>query len=133
MNYNYLIRNNDETNSLFSPEEGYNLGNIFSNLYNQYKNYRPTKLVGKTEKERDFLDLSRVSFAMHEMNLYLDLHPEDRKIQRLFNDYRKMFIEQEKKYEEKYGPISIYSNTLEKSPFAWVKDTWPWEGDMNNV
>ncbi len=127
MNYNYY-RN---SSNLFNPEEGYNLGNMFADLYKGYKNYKPAKLTGRTPEEKSFLELSRIGFAMHEMNLYLDLHPEDRTIQQLFNDYRKMFLELEEKYEQNYGPITITSDTLEKSPFAWVKDEWPWEGGRN--
>ena len=132
MNFNYFLRENMDSTNLFNPDEGYNLGNMFVDLYSNYKNYNPVKLVGKTPEERDYLELSRISFAMHEMNLYLDIHPDDRKILQLFNDYRKMFLDLEKKYEEKYGPLTTYSGEMSKTPFAWVQKTWPWEG-MNNV
>ena len=96
-----------------------------------YKNYKPTKLKANNKKEELYLQLSRISFAMHEMNLYLDLHPEDRKILQLFNDYRKMFIELEKKYENEYGPLTTCSDSLEKAPFSWVTYSFPFEEDIN--
>ncbi len=129
MNYNYYMNNDDF--KLFSPEQGYNLGNMFQNLYDQYKNYRPEPLKASNNKEKSYLELSRISFAMHEMNLYLDIHPEDKKVLKLFNDYRKMFVELQKDYEEKYGPLTVCSESLEKSPFMWEKDAWPWEEDIN--
>ena len=54
-NYNFLNgewyrqQNNDlyrnvNTSSLFTPDDGYNKGNLFSNLYSQYKNYKPEVL-----------------------------------------------------------------------------------------
>ena len=132
MDFNYYLRNDKKhNNNLFTPEQGYNLGNMFEDLYDPYKNYQPKRLQGRTNQERSFLELSRVAFAMHEMNLYLDVYPDDRKIQNLFNDYRKMFIDLEEKYEKNYGPLNTSSNTLEKTPFAWVMDEWPWEGGAN--
>ena len=128
MNFENYIRN--DTN-LFNPENGYNLGNMFTDLYDPYKNYKPAKLKASNKKEELYLQLSRVSFAMHEMNLYLDLHPNDQKIQKLFNDYRKMFIDLEKKYESEYGPLTTCSGALEKSPFEWVTNPFPWEDDIN--
>lgn len=128
MKFENYFRND---NNLFNPENGYNLGNMFADLYDPYKNYKPVGLRASNQKERDYLELSRVSFAMHEMNLYLDLHPEDRKILQLFNDYRKMFIELEKKYENEYGPLTTCSDALEKSPFSWVTYSFPFEEDID--
>lgn len=125
MNINYDIRNNT---NLFNPENGYNLGNMFQDLYDPYKNYKPVQLRANSPQERSFLELSRIAFAMHEMNLYLDVHPNDQKIQKLFNDYRKMFIDLENKYEQNFGPLNTNSDVLEKMPFSWVYDEWPWEG-----
>lgn len=128
MKYDNYIRNNI---NLFNPEQGYDLGNMFEDLYDTYKDYKPAQLKANNPKEKLYLQLSRVSFAMHEMNLYLDLHPEDRKIQQLFNDYRKMFIELEKKYEREYGPLTTTSEALEKSPFEWVTEPFPWEENID--
>ena len=87
--YNRLYNPNMMSNpSLFTPEEGFNKGNMFSNLYDPYKNYIPVSLKGRTDEERLYLELARVCFAKHEINLYLDLHPEDTSMIRLFNDYR---------------------------------------------
>ena len=115
--------------SLFSPEEGFNKGNMFSKLYDPYKNYKPVTLKGNTEQERMFLELARVCFAKHEINLYLDLHPEDTSMITLFNDYRERELMLLKQYEDKFGPITTDSDTLNKTPFMWVKDGWPWEVD----
>ena len=113
--------------SLFSVDEGYNKGNMFSNLYDPYMNYKVVNLKGNTEQERMFLELARICFAKHEINLYLDLHPEDMSMITLFNDYRERELMLMKQYEEKFGPITTNSDVLDKSPFMWVKDGWPWE------
>lgn len=124
---NNLYRNNMMNSSLFNPTDAYNNGNLFSNLYNQYKNYKPVVLKASNEQEQLLLDLSRLSFAAHELNLYLDLHPEDESMLTLFNDYRSEANAIIKQYEAKYGPLSISSDSLEKGPFAWEMTSWPWE------
>lgn len=114
--------------NLFSPREGFEKGNLFSNLYSQYKNYRPAALKPKNEREKKLFELSAIAFAAHELNLYLDIHPEDQSMLALFNDYRRKSNDLIKEYEEKYGPLTISSNSLEGNTFAWEEDAWPWEG-----
>lgn len=141
-NYNYFDENfykesndlyrNVNMPSLFNPTVGYDNGNLFSGLYQQYKNYRPVTLTANNERERMLLDLSRMAFAAHELNLYLDTHPDDTSMITLFNDYRTKSNELIKDYEKKYGPINISSDSLnDKTPFAWEQNTWPWEERFN--
>ncbi|MDO5394179.1 MAG: spore coat protein CotJB [Mycoplasmatota bacterium] len=113
--------------SLTTPSVGYDRGNLFADLYDQYRDYRPDTLKARTEQERLFLDLSRNCFAAHELNLYLDLKPNDIGMLRLFNDYRQKSNELIREYESKYGPLNINSDVLEKAPFMWEKSPWPWE------
>ena len=140
-NYNYFNENwyrttndlyrNVEMPSLFNPTVGYDNGNLFSGLYSQYKNYRPVTLVGKNERENMLLELSRMAFAAHELNLYLDLHPNDNSMLTLFNDYRERANALAHKFEAKYGPLTTSSDNFHQVPFAWEKDTWPWEVGFN--
>lgn len=131
--YDYLYRNNMNMNNqnLFNPQEGFLKGNMFTNLYNQYKSYQPQKLNPKDEQDRMLYELDSIGFAAHELNLYLDLHPEDQSMVTLFNDYRRKLEELTKNYESKYGPLTVNSNEMENKTFSWVNTPWPWEG--NNV
>lgn len=113
--------------SLYTPTEGYNKGNLFADLYEEYKNYKPVTLVAGNEQQKLFLELSRMAFAAHELNLYLDLNPDDETMLSLFNDYRKRANNLMMEYENKYGPLTIASNILSSS-FLWEKQDWPWEG-----
>ena len=63
--------------SLFTPAQGLDYGNMFSNLYQPYKNYKPANVSANNERESLIRELARMDFAAHELNLYLDLHPED--------------------------------------------------------
>jgi len=129
--YDYLYRNNMNNQNLFNPKDGFEKGNMFSNLYSEYKNYKPQKLNPRNEQEKVLYELDSIGFAMHELNLYLDMHPEDQSMVVLFNDYRKKYDELTKSYESMYGPLGVSSNEMENKTFSWINSPWPWEG--NNV
>ena len=122
---------NMNTPSLTSPGEGFMRGNLFNNLYDQYKNYQPRRLNASNDRERLFNEMSENAFAAHELNLYLDLYPEDSSILTLFNDYRTRTNALKEEYENMYGPISISSDSLNNTPFLWQTMSWPWEGVDN--
>ena len=128
--YDYLYRNNMNMNNqnLYNPKEGFIKGNMFSNLYSEYKNYKPQQLIPQTEQEKLLYELDSISFATHELNLYLDLHPTDQSMVTLFNDYRRKLEELTKNYESMYGPLTVNSNEMENKTFSWVNTSWPWEG-----
>ena len=101
---------------------------MFSNIYEQYKNYQPAKLAPKNEQEKLLCDLQALCFAAHELNLYLDIHPEDQSMLTLFQDYGKKVNEVTKEYEQKYGPLTVGSKENNTSTFKWSESPWPWEG-----
>ena len=136
-NYNNYLSNDyfrnttpsmeNSKSSLYTPTEGYNKGNLFADLYEEYKNYKPVTLVAGNEQQKLFLELSKMAFAAHELNLYLDLNPDDETMLSLFNDYRKRANNLMMEYENKYGPLTIASDSLSSS-FLWEKQDWPWKG-----
>ena len=139
--YNYFndnwlrnMKNDNFLNSkqqLFTPKEGFEKGNLFANIYSQYKDYRPTKLKADNEREKMLLELSEITFAAHELNLYLDVHTDDTSMITLYNDYRKKEMELTENYEQKYGPLTVNTENQNNNTFLWVKGTWPWERDIN--
>lgn len=126
----YLRNNQNSMPSLYAPEEGYEKGNTFKNLYVPYKNYKPAKLQARNQREALLLELSKYGFAAHELNLYLDLHPEDRSVLQLFNDYSMQAKKLIEEYENKYGPLKVSSDVMQTS-FTWQENAWPWEGGNN--
>lgn len=123
MNSNMQMQGSQD---LAGPYEGYIRGNMFNNLYQQYKNYRPTKLVPNNEQGELLLNVNQLSFAAHEMRLYLDVHPNDTKMISLYNQYQQQANEAIKVYEQKYGPI-LQSSLSEANKFSWEAYAWPWE------
>lgn len=128
-NMNASTNTNMPNISLYTPQEAYEKGNLFSNLYQPYKNYQPAVLRANSERERMFLEFSRMAFAAHELNLYLDNYPNNSSMLRLFSDYSNRANALKKEYEQKYGPLTVSSTSGTKVPFEWVNVTWPWEGE----
>lgn len=119
--------NNTQSNSLFGPYEGYTNGNMFRNLYEQYKNYKPTVLSPKSEQEEALLNLNQMQFAMHDLNLFLDVFPNNNNMMNQFVAFRNSYNRLLEEYESKYGAININSQYLNNTPFGWVQQTWPWD------
>ena len=113
------------TNSLdlFNPYEGFLKGNGFRDLYVPYKNYKVAKINFNNEKEELLFNISEYSFMMHELNLYLDVNPSDNEALNKFNEYRIKTNELIMKYERKYGPLMVNSDT--NKSFNWI-NKWPW-------
>lgn len=114
---------------LFNDNEGFIRGNMFPNLYDPYKNERVTNVMPTNERDRQLLDIQKVAFAMKDINLYLDVHPEDRCMINLYNRYLDQKKELVERFEKRFGPITLRSNDLNNIPWAWNMNKWPWEGD----
>lgn len=124
---NIDFNTNNDTLDVFNPYEGYIKGNGFRSQYVPYKNYQPPKIKINTEKEEMLVNIGQYSFMAHEMNLYLDTHPESKEALRKFQEYRDKANDLMKTYERKYGPLTVGSSSINQTPFNWVTTTWPWE------
>ncbi len=120
--YNY--QNNTNLN-LYNSYEGYLKGNAFKDEYKPYKDYKVMKLNINSEKEEMMINIGEYSFMMHDLNLYLDVHPNDLKALNKFNEYRNKVNELITNYERKYGPMCVKGNIDNVIPFAW-DNNWPW-------
>ena len=68
-----------------------------------------------------------VSFAVNDINLYLDTHPEDMAAIDYFNHYRELRMHALKEYECKYGPLTI-DTAAPEDKWLWSTQPMPWEG-----
>ena len=126
--FNYTFMNNDydNMNNLYGAYEGYLKGNMFKNLYEQYKNYKPATVKPNNEQEQELFNLNQIMFAMHDLNLYLDVFPDSQEMLNIFTKYKDMYNELCMNYEKKYGPINV-NKTDNKIPFKWESMKFPWE------
>ena len=95
-NYNYqanMLPNMNNQNmgntNIYTPYEGFIRGNMFKNLYDPYKMDRPFEIQPMNEQAEMLTNIDSLGFAMVDLNLYLDVFPDDRNALDLFNKYRK--------------------------------------------
>lgn len=119
---------NTQTCGLSEFNEGFLRGNMFPTLYDPYKKENITNIMPESEKQRKLMEIQKYGFAMKDINLYLDLYPDNSCMINLYNRYLKQYNDLLKKYEMQYGPITLDSTSLDDTPWAWNKTKWPWEG-----
>ena len=113
------------TLNVVSPMEGFLRGNMFKDEYEPYKNLTYFKLSPSNDKERLLYQVMAYSFAINDLNLYLDLHPDNKGMLDLFKKYVKEEKELCKEYVNKYGPLEV--NEVMGQKFDWINSPWPWE------
>lgn len=98
---------------------------------NNDEEVRPTiELLENKECPRDCkreemaMKIRELDFALVELNLYLDTHPEDRKALCLHNNYARQVKELKDKYQKIYGPLTM---DFPCNKWRWLEQPWPWE------
>lgn len=124
----YYLTEEKETNIL-DPKEGLIIGNMFYEMYDQYKNYKPREISACTKQEKTLLKIRELSFAINDLNLHLDVNPDDKETFCLFKLYVEELNRLQKVYSEKYEVLEINDDL--KDCYTWYKNPWPWEVDSN--
>ena len=68
--------------------------------------------------------IQEYNFAIVELALYLDTHPEDQKAICLHKEYSKKLKDLSDKYQKVYGPLTI---KYPCNKWRWLEEPWPWE------
>lgn len=68
-----------------------------------------------------------VDFALVELNLYLDTHPDDLKSVEQYNQLAQERIPLVRKFQELYGPLMNFGHAYSRFPFEWPQTPWPWQ------
>lgn len=76
-------------------------------------------------REELMMKIKSYNFAVIELGLYLNTHPDDEKALCLHNAYTKKLKSLKDKYQKVYGPLSIYYPC---NKWRWLEEPWPWEG-----
>jgi len=126
-NLGNIMTNMMKKDQPIDPTQGWLKGNLFANLYEPYKNFKPAKLDPKNEREALLFQVMQYKFALIELNLYLDTHPNDTEMIKLYNKYLDIDKKMCDKYESMYGPLTLDSNYLDKNTWTWKNSPWPWE------
>ena len=70
-------------------------------------------------------------FAITELALYLDTHPDDACAVNMYNSFTKQLNEAIRNYECKYGPLTNFGYGKSGCPWQWVEQPWPWDREFN--
>ena len=106
---------------------GFIRGNLFEELYRPYIDIEPFTLTPQTEREALLNKVRECTFALIDLNLYLDVHPDDQEKIRLYNNCSKQKETLTQEYEMSYGPLTLDSEALDTYPWSWIVPPWPWE------
>ena len=117
--------NFNRTVNILSPMEGFLRGNMFQDEYEPYKNLTYFKLIPRDEQERLLYQVMALSFAVNDLNLYLDLHPDDKEVLALFKKYVNEEEMKCQEYVKKYGPLEV--SEVNGSKFNWINSPWTWD------
>ena len=71
------------------------------------------------------MKIRELNFAIIELGLYLDTHPEDQRALCMHREYARQLKELKDKYQKVYGPLTIY---FPCNKWRWLEEPWPWEG-----
>lgn len=69
------------------------------------------------------------SFAMDDVVLYLDTHPEDQDALNFYQYVVGLRKEAMDAYESQFGPLMPDAVT-DSTKWTWLTERWPWEGEV---
>ena len=76
-------------------------------------------------RRQEMIDqIKALDFAIIELGLYLDTHPEDQKALCMHREYCKQVKDLKDKYQKMYGPLTIFYPC---NKWRWIEEPWPWE------
>lgn len=75
-------------------------------------------------------ELQVLAFAVNELALYLDTHPEDEEALQLYRTYQKMLHEGSTAYSENQMPLN-HTTPVTQNKYTWLDEPWPWEFAAN--
>ncbi len=119
-----IINANFDRPKLYDATEGLEKGNMFPELYDPYKNYVPGKLKCPNERAKKLVEIQKLDFAIDDLNLYLDMYPDDMYAYKTFKKYVMECKTKKKEFTDVYGPLCLDELTEE---YEWSKGVWPWE------
>lgn len=77
-------------------------------------------------KEDLFKLIQSTNFAIIELALYLDTHPDSQCALQTYHDYHHTFLKAVDVYQKRFEPITIYGVDNDDY-WTWVNQPWPWQ------
>lgn len=124
------LNNNVDTtkqkeNKFTSVMDGFLIGNMEKGTYIPYKNYKPVLGNNFSAKDGLMMTIQAHELACTDLNLFLDLNPNDKEALALYRDYRSKLDEACKLYSEQYSPL-MQDENVAGNTWEWLTP-WPFE------
>jgi spore coat protein JB len=74
--------------------------------------------------------LQTLAFAIQELALYLDTHPQDKKALEQYRQQQNQYHEAVMEYGQKCGPMTHFM-PVNDDAYSWISDPWPWDINGN--
>lgn len=71
--------------------------------------------------------LQQLDFALVELTLFLDTHPNDLPALQQFNQLAQQRQQCAHQFEQQYGPLLQFGHSYSKFPWQWSQAPWPWQ------
>ena len=75
-------------------------------------------------------ELQVLLFAINELALYLDTHPDDKEALQLYKTYQELYHKGMMEYGNNCGPLN-HINPTDQKTYTWIDEPWPWEYAAN--
>lgn len=73
--------------------------------------------------------INQAGFAMDDVLLFLDTHPNDLNALNYYHYVAQMRKEATNAYESQFGPLTV-DDVQSTGNWTWLTDRWPWEGEV---
>ena len=92
---------------------------------NNCRETRNNAKCGRDMRRQEMIDqIKALDFAVIELGLYLDTHPEDQRALCMHREYVKEAKDLKDKYQKMYGPLTL---SYPCNKWRWLEMPWPWE------
>ena len=82
-----------------------------------------------TDRKALLQQLQAEDFALYEVALYLDAHPQNKKALRFYEEHKKIAAMLREAINSA-APLTVYDNQNTEK-WQWVDGPWPWEKEAN--
>lgn len=89
------------------------------------------------QKSELLFQITELGFALYDLILFLDTHPEDRNANALYEKYLQEYKEVRNKFVCLHGPLTAFDRNIgslckegqaDRPVWSWAEGPMPWEG-----
>lgn len=81
-----------------------------------------------TDREILMRKIAANDFALVDLHLFLDTHPNNKTIAKRIEQFRTKGNEMKKEFEERFGPLTPANENGNR--WAWISNPWPWDNSI---